>query len=123
LGTCEVRCKEVDCSIAVNTGGQGVAWTVTYSPPPDVGPVASVVLKQTSGDVPLTPEEPAPSGSGALSIKTISDPSSLPPFTVFTKKPESLVGAYLPQFAVAVQLNDLSDHELATLTCGNETAL
>ncbi|HEX5035854.1 MAG TPA: hypothetical protein VFX30_01705 [bacterium] len=123
LGICEVKCKEVDCSIAVNTGGEGVAWTVTYSPPPGVGPVASVVLKQTSGDVPLMPEEPAPSGSGALSIKSIADPSSLPPFTVFTKKPESLVGAYLPEFTVAVQLNDLSDHELATLTCGNETAL
>jgi hypothetical protein len=42
---------------------------------------------------------------------------------VFTKKPESLVGKYLPDFTVAVQLKDLSDHELATLTCGNETAL
>jgi hypothetical protein len=122
LGTCEVKCKEVDCSIAVNTGGQGVAWSVTYSPPPDVGAVASAVLRQTSGDVPLTPEEPAPDGS-ALSIKTISDPSALPPFTVFTKKPESLVGDYLPKFTVSVQLKDVADNDLATLTCGNETAL
>jgi hypothetical protein len=123
VGSCEVKCKDVDCSIAINTEGQGVGWIVSYTPPPDVGPVATAVLKQVEGEVPLTPEEPAPSGSNALSIKTITDPSSLSPFVVYTRKPTTYQGTYLPKFKVTVQLNDLSDHELASLTCGNDTAL
>jgi hypothetical protein len=123
LGACQVQCKDADCSIAVDTGGQGVGWVVSYSPPPGIGPVASVVLKQVEGPA-MTAEEPAPSGTNALSIKTITDPNSLPSFIVYTAKPQSsLQGEYLPKFKLAVQLNDLADHELATLTCGNDTAL
>jgi hypothetical protein len=117
LGTCTVTPASSDV-IDGKEFAFGKDWVVSYSPPSGIGPVASVRLTKVEG-VEITVDDAADPAGGW--IKTISDPSSLLPFTVHTPKPPEAITQQKEQaqFRVRLQLKDLANNDLASMECDN----